>query len=141
MRLVDQAGVEVLEHDECVRLLSTCAVGRLGVVDAGQPVILPVNFLVTDDSIVFRTGAGTKLRHAQGSPACFEVDEIDPATQSGWSVLAVGRLEEVTDYDEAEVRRLRTLPLSPWAEGERSHWLRLVTTRVTGRQVGPATAR
>ena len=106
-------------------------------VDGGQPVILPVNFLLADDAVVFRTAAGTKLRRAHGSPACFEVDDIDTAGRAGWSVLVFGRLEEVTAYDEMEVQRLRDLPLSPWASGDRSHWLRLVATRISGRRVGP----
>ncbi len=69
------------------------------------------------------------------------VDEIDTAARSGWSVLAVGRLEAVTDYDDAEVRRGRTLPLFPWPRGDRPHRLRLVPTRLTGRRVGTGPAR
>ena len=138
MRLVDQAGVEALEHAECVRLLAGSEVGRLGVVDGGQPLILPLNYVLSGDSIVMRTAAGTKLEHAHGSPACLEVDEIETLTHSGWSVLAVGRLEEVTDYDDSEVQLVRTLSLSPWAGGDRPHWLRLVITRLTGRRVGSA---
>ena len=136
MRLVDHAGVELLDVGDCRRLLAGCEVGRLGVVDGGQPVIFPVNYALAGDTVVFRTAEGTKLSHANGAPACFEVDDIDPATHSGWSVLAVGRLEELGPYDEPEAASLRALPLSPWASGERSHWMRLVTTRVSGRRVG-----
>ena len=137
MKLVDHAGAEVLEAEDCRRLLVGCEVGRLGVVDGGQPVIVPVTYALMGDTIVFRTAEGTELRRAHGSPACFEVDDIDPAAHAGWSVLVLGRLEEVTPYDAAEVRRLRALPLSPWASGDRSHWMRLVATRISGRRVGP----
>ncbi len=51
-------------------------------------------------------------------------------------MLAVGRLEEVTEYDGRELERIRTLRVAPWAEGDRSHWMRLVPTRITGRRVG-----
>ena len=70
-----------------------------------------------------------------------DVDDIDTATQQGWSVLVPGRLEEITPYDDIEVRHLRALPLSPWASGERSHWMRLVATRVSGRRAGPDLSR
>ena len=44
---------------------------------------------MTDDSIVFRTGAGTQASARPELARLLRVDEIDPATQSGWSVLAV----------------------------------------------------
>jgi len=138
VNLVDRDGVEVLGHDECLRLITSRGVGRIGIVDSGQPIILPMNYQMVDDTVVMRTSAGTKLQHAQGSAACFEVDEIDATTQAGWSVLAVGRLETITEYDEAKVRAARSLPLSPWAAGERSYWMRLVTQRLTGRRIGSA---
>jgi nitroimidazol reductase NimA-like FMN-containing flavoprotein (pyridoxamine 5'-phosphate oxidase superfamily) len=138
MRLVDRNGVEVLDQEECLRLIATRAVGRIGIVDSGQPIILPMNYFLVGDSVVMRTSSGTKLQHAQGSPACFEVDEIDVTTQAGWSVLAVGRLETITEYDESKVRAARSLPLSPWAAGERPYWMRLVTQRLTGRRVPSA---
>ena len=136
MRLVDRDGVEVLDHDECLRLLASREVGRIGIFDRGQPIILPMNYSMVGDAVIMRTSAGTKLQHAQGSAACFEVDDIDDVTQAGWSVLAVGRLEAITEYDDASVRAARALPLSPWAAGERPHWMRLVTQRLTGRRVG-----
>ena len=137
MRLVDRQGVEVLDHDECLRLLAGREVGRIGIVDGGQPIILPMNYVMVGDTIVMRTSRGTKLEQGRGSAACFEVDEMDLATRAGWSVLAVGHLETITDYDGAEVRAAKTLPLSPWAHGDRPYWMRLVTERLTGRRVGP----
>ena len=136
MRFVDRDGVEVLDHDECLRLIASRNVGRIGIVDSGQPIILPMNYAMVGATILMRTSVGTKLQHAQGSAACFEVDDIDVTTQAGWSVLAVGRLETITEYDDIKVRAARALPLSPWAEGDRPHWIRLVTQRLTGRRVG-----
>ena len=138
MRLVDRDGVEVLDPDECLRLIASRNVGRIGIVDSGQPIILPMNYAMDGDTIVMRTSAGTKLQHAHGSASCFEVDDIDLTSQAGWSVLAVGRLETITEYDDIKHRAVRALPLSPWADGERPHWMRLVTQRLTGRRVGPA---
>ena len=54
---------EIGEH-ECRELLAQAAVGRLGLSADSLPVILPVNFVVDGDSVVFRTGAGLKLSAA-----------------------------------------------------------------------------
>jgi uncharacterized protein len=135
MRFVDsRTGIEILERDECLQLLANDEVGRLGVVNGGAPVILPVNYTLDGESIVIRTEAGTKLNAGPRSPACFEIDWFDRANRRGWSVLVSGRLEEVTPFDGAELERVRQLPVDPWA-GPRFHWLRLVPTRITGRRV------
>lgn len=32
--------------------------------------------------------------------------------------------------------RLHQLPIDPWAGGDKSHWMRLIPDRITGRRVG-----
>ena len=49
MRLVDRDGVEVLDHEECLRLITSRNVGRIGIVDRGQPIILPMNYAMEGD--------------------------------------------------------------------------------------------
>jgi uncharacterized protein len=137
MRLKDdRTGIEVLDRELCRRLLAADEVGRLAVVRGGAPVILPVNYALDGDDIVFRTAPGTKLDAAGRSPACFEIDAFDRATRHGWSVVVSGRLEEVDEFSRRELARLRSLPVSPWAEGDRDHWVRLVPSQITGRRVG-----
>jgi nitroimidazol reductase NimA-like FMN-containing flavoprotein (pyridoxamine 5'-phosphate oxidase superfamily) len=97
--------------------------------------IFPVNYVLDEKAIVFRTAAGTKLDAGPRSRACFEVDCFDRDRRSGWSVVASGRLEEVTHYDSAMFERVRRLPIEPWADGEKRHWMRLVADRITGRAV------
>lgn len=132
MRGVDRTGVEVIDADDCLQLLQRRAVGRLGIVVGGEPLILPVNFAVDGESIVFRTAPGSKLDMGPRAPACFEVDEFDESMRTGWSVLVAGRLEEI-DTDEAG-----DAWVTPWAPGERHHWMRLTPRRVSGRRVRPA---
>jgi nitroimidazol reductase NimA-like FMN-containing flavoprotein (pyridoxamine 5'-phosphate oxidase superfamily) len=127
--------IEVLDPDTCWRLLATDEVGRLALVIGGTPTLFPVNYVLDGTSIVFRTDPGTKLDHVGRSRAAFEVDDIDRARRSGWSVVATGRLEELTHYDAAALERAKELPIDPWAGGERTHWVRLVAERVTGRRV------
>ena len=137
MRTVDaRTGLEWLEREECLRLLAADDVGRLGIVAGSTPAIFPVNYVVDGDSIVFRTDEGTKLDAGPRARACFEIDGFDRARRTGWSVVATGRLEE--EADAGEVERLGRLDLAPWAGGPKSHWMRLVPDRITGRRIGPA---
>ena|SRR5687768_3240589 len=139
MLLVDPVThLEVLDHATCVTLLTEEEIGRIGIVDGNQPLVLPVNYALDGETVVFRTDPGTKLRVAGRGPVAFEVDRFDREHRTGWSVLVKGRLEEVTLYDRpALATRVRELPIAPWAGGEKAHWLRLVPTTVTGRRILP----
>lgn len=139
MNVDARSALRMIDHDECVQLLAAEVVGRLAVIDGGAPAIFPVNYALDGEDIVFRTDPGTKLAAESRAPACFEIDGIDRDAHLGWSVVASGRLEEVTEYNAATLRRLQALPVEPWAGGAKAHWMRLVPTHITGRRVGPAT--
>jgi hypothetical protein len=131
--------LEIIERDECLRLMMTEEVGRVAFVHGGVAEVLPVNYVLDGDAVVFATAPGAKLTSAERGPVTFEVDRVDRATRSGWSVVVHGRADEVTDYDDpAVVDRLRALPLHPWAGGERAHLLRIAPRTITGRRVGRA---
>ena len=132
-----RTGIEWLDREECLALLAGDEIGRLAVLDGGTPVIFPVNYRLDGSAIVIRTDPGTKLDDGPRGRACFEIDHFERADRSGWSVVAVGRLEEVTTYDRNR-EHVRALPIEPWAGGEKAHWLRLVPDRITGRRVGRA---
>jgi uncharacterized protein len=131
----DRRPLAHIDRDECLRLLAGRSVGRLAVVEGGHPIVFPVNYVVTSDEVVFRTDAGAKLLAASRSPVAFQVDEIDEGSHRGWSVLVQGRAEEITDFDPSTVRSLREIPLHPWAAGEKSHWVRIVMSSVSGRRI------
>src|SRR5687767_9942930 len=97
---------EVLSDEECLRLLGREPVGRLGTTSGALPVVLPVNFALDGTRILFMTDPGLKLDAARnGDVACMEVDGYDRWSHRGWSVLATGRLREITDPDEIEIAR------------------------------------
>jgi nitroimidazol reductase NimA-like FMN-containing flavoprotein (pyridoxamine 5'-phosphate oxidase superfamily) len=131
---IDHAGLEVLSFDSCLRLLAAVSIGRVGFVAGGEVVVLPVNFVVDGQNVVFRTASGSKLAAAEdGIPVAFEADSYDDITQSGWSVLVNGRVEVVED--DAEIGRLSQLGLYPWASAlDRPFWIRIRPTSVTGRR-------
>jgi nitroimidazol reductase NimA-like FMN-containing flavoprotein (pyridoxamine 5'-phosphate oxidase superfamily) len=136
MRTVSQhSGIEVLGSDECKRLLAQDVVGRVAVVIGTTPMIFPVNYALDGDDIVMRTMPGSRLDVGQGH-AAFEVDSFDRTTESGWSVLVTGHLEEVTWYQAKDIARLQALTVVPWAAGDRNLWLRLRPGFIAGRIVG-----
>jgi nitroimidazol reductase NimA-like FMN-containing flavoprotein (pyridoxamine 5'-phosphate oxidase superfamily) len=137
MQLLDaRTGLERLTHAECLSLLADDEIGRLAFAVGGTAEIFPINYVLDGETIVFRTDPGTKLSNGPGSRATFEIDDFDRASRSGWSVIAVGRLEEVTDFDARTLARVRELGVDPWA-GDKQHWLRLLIERTSGRRLSP----
>jgi uncharacterized protein len=135
----DHAGLEILPFDECLRLLASVPVGRVGFFADGELVVLPVNHVIDGQDPVFRTAHGSKLSAAEGQNlAAFEADHYDEQARTGWSVLVIGRAEVV--YDEAEVQRLNRRGLHPWVTAvQRPFWIRIRATSVSGRRT-PATS-
>jgi uncharacterized protein len=131
---VDRNGLEVLSRDECLRLLGTAALGRVAVTTAALPTILPVNFRFDGQHILIRTGRGTKLAAAtRNAVVAFEVDEVEPTTREGWSVVVTGVARELTDPDE--LAEAQTPALERWAVGE-DHWVVAISTEmVSGRRL------
>jgi nitroimidazol reductase NimA-like FMN-containing flavoprotein (pyridoxamine 5'-phosphate oxidase superfamily) len=128
-------GMDVLSSDECKELLRGEVAGRIGFVDAGQPIILPVNYAFVADSILFRTSAGSKLDVARRSAqVAFEIDEWDADSRSGWSVLAKGRADEITD--DWFVALSERFGVEPWADSiPRDHWVRISIDELSGRWI------
>ena len=130
--------VEELDREECLRLLATQSVGRVAMSKPGwAPHVVPLNYLLLRDSIVFRTGRGTKQRLLLTEPVSFEVDFVDSFHQVGWSVLVQGLAYQLSSW-EIEVEDLHVEPFAP---GKKDYWARLVPQSITGRRIGlPAAA-
>jgi uncharacterized protein len=126
--------LETLDRAECLRLLETAPVGRIGVGIGGLPAVLPVNFTVVGDRIVFRTVPGTKLDAATAhAVVAFEVDDYAADGSSGWSVMVQGLCAEVVD--PAERALLAASPLRAWAfDDAATRFVRIDLSFVTGRR-------
>ena len=125
---------EILDDDECLRLLAREPVGRIALTAAALPVVLPVNFVTVDRTIVFASDPGLKLEAARaGQIACLEVDGYEVLDHSGWSVLATGRLAEITDAER--LIAAHKLPLSPWALSHPEHFVELSIELLSGRRI------
>lgn len=127
--------IEELPREECLRLLKQESyVGRVGFIVEGQPMVLPVNYLAEEGSVVFCTAPGTKLSAlAGGAPVAFEVDANRSLYQSGWSVLVRGTAREVVDEHELDL--LRRGPLKSWATPSSEHWIRIAIDEISGRRI------
>lgn len=131
----DHAGLETIPLDDCLRLLASVPLGRVGFLSDGEVVVLPVNHAVAGQDVVFRTTLGSKLSAAESeNTVTFEADHYDPRRRAGWSVLVTGRAEMV--YDDAEIEALDRLGLEPWPDAvDRSFWVRIRATALTGRRL------
>jgi hypothetical protein len=89
--------------------------------------------------VVFNTRKGAKFAAAVADTVvAFEVDRIDEAGRTGWTVTMTGRSSVVTRPDE--IARLEWLGVDPWLP-DREYYVRVHTRDVTGRRIaGPGDA-
>lgn len=135
-----QMVLEEIDRDDCLKLLQSQSMGRLAVADHGAypPHIVPVNFIVEGDQVIFRSNFGLKFQLSvlAEHSVSFEADLVDAEGHMAWSVVVQGRAELLNQEE------IDALPhgawLHPWAPGERKEWVRIVPYTVTGRRVRPA---
>jgi hypothetical protein len=131
---LDSAGLEILSRAECLSLLDSVPIGRVAFTARALPAIQPVNFVRDGNTVVIKTGAGSKLSAAtRNTVVAFEADTFDLETKAGWSVVIVGHSSVVTN--PTEISRLSRLPLQPWTPAARDHFIRITIEEINGRRV------
>ncbi len=126
--------LRTLSPVECFDLLEPGGVGRVGFASPDGIVMLPVNFAVTDKTLIFRTAPDTQLALHADAQISFEVDHLDEEFHEGWSVLVHGHAHLVKD--EREVQHLeRRTHLESWAGGARDVYVRIAPSRISGRLI------
>jgi nitroimidazol reductase NimA-like FMN-containing flavoprotein (pyridoxamine 5'-phosphate oxidase superfamily) len=126
-----------LTATECEELLRQSQVGRVAVCSPDGPHVVPVNYVLLDQALVFRTSPYSVVgTHGRDAVVALEIDQVDEAHEAGWSVLARGRAVAVTDPDDvAAIRQAWSAP--PWAAGMRTLYLRMARPELTGRRLAP----
>ncbi len=132
--------VEELTEAEALRLIAQTEVGRIGFTGRFGPVVLPVNYKLLDGTVVFRTEVGSPLGedlHTGITDAeyrvAFEVDQLDPAARTGWSVLIQGAAHFMTqDAERAAVARAG---VDPWVGGDKDVYIQIKPTLISGRRI------
>jgi nitroimidazol reductase NimA-like FMN-containing flavoprotein (pyridoxamine 5'-phosphate oxidase superfamily) len=119
-----------MSREECFERLNAEVLGRVGFNDDLGPVVLPVNYRIREGSVIIATGLETAFaRFAVGKLVALEVEDVDPFTESGWTVLVRGCAEMVPHDGMPETEERPR----PWAEGPRPLLIRIVPETVTGR--------
>ena len=126
--------MERMQRPECLQRLAGQAVGRVAVTAQALPAIIPVNYVLDDQSIVFRTDADGLLAHAcDESVVAFEVDDMAADGSGGWSVLVVGVAHLLDGSQAARAAQLDVV--SAMGQGRNQH-VSIDISRVSGRRVG-----
>ncbi|MFC7619415.1 pyridoxamine 5'-phosphate oxidase family protein [Microlunatus sp. GCM10028923] len=130
-----QGSFRPIPAEECLVLLRSQVIGRIGWTDDDGLQLLPVTYALHDRTIVFRTSPYGPLAglHRQ-QPAVFEVDAFDASTRTGWSVVVHGRARGITDPGDL-VAVWRAKDPVPWAPGTRNLFIAVTLDQITGRTV------
>lgn len=128
-------GSQLLDAAEAMQLLADAEYGRVVFSLNALPAVRPVNHVVDDGRIIIRarlTSAISKaVRAADGVVVAYEADSIDPEARAGWSVVATGFANTVTDPDRiARCERL----LHPWVNHADSV-ISIEPTMITGLRI------
>jgi hypothetical protein len=106
----------------------------VGLVVEGLAYVLPVNYVLANNFVVFRTARGSSFdRMARDRALTFEIDHVDPGFHAGWSVMAIGwgvDLERIV-----EEHTLEALGLRPWGMNTRPGWVGIRIDELTGRRI------
>jgi hypothetical protein len=129
----ESGAMEVLDAEQCWELLRSVEVGRLAIAAAGDVDIFPINFVIDDGALVFRTAEGTKLVEiVLAGRVAFEVDGYEPEHDRAWSVVVKGRAENLEKFED--LYHAQDLPLYSWNASPKERFVRLRPDRLTGRR-------
>lgn len=119
-----------------MELLATEDIGRVAVVFDHYPHVFPVHYRLDDYVVVFRAQPGTRSVQAHHHNVGFEVDRLDPASGTGWTVLVLGMAENIAGrHPDVVTERAQKLDVGSWVDGE--SWLvRIVAAHITGWRIG-----
>ena len=123
-----------IDKAECLELLAGHTVGRVAYCDDLGPVVLPVNYVVDQATVLIQISPHSTLAtHLRSARASFEIDDFDDYNQSGWSVLVRGNAAYIETADLPDDDR----PVA-WPEGQRTLHVRITPQDISGRRLLPA---
>jgi nitroimidazol reductase NimA-like FMN-containing flavoprotein (pyridoxamine 5'-phosphate oxidase superfamily) len=124
----------ILTKSECFEHLSQVSLGRIATSIDALPVILPVHFVLSDESVLFPAVTGSILDAATtGTVIAFQADAQEALSADFWSVLIQGIASSVSDGPGHAQGRVT--PLEPQPDVQRKlHMVRIEASIVSGRR-------
>ncbi|MCK0112169.1 pyridoxamine 5'-phosphate oxidase family protein [Ornithinimicrobium sp. F0845] len=121
-----------MDEATCWEFLRGQELGRLGYHLVDEVHIVPVNYVVDGQRLIFRTTPGSKLLGlVMHSDVAFEIDGMH-GEGAAWSVLARGRARIL---EGEEKREAEALPLRPWTGGAKFTIVAIDVESVSGRRM------
>lgn len=118
-----------LSIERCWDLLRSDEFGRLAFRMTDEVHLVPVNYAVDGETLLFRTGAGNKLLGLTMHPeVVFEIDSYTEADATSVIVRGVAR-----QLEEDEEHRAENVPLRPWVNTPKYNVVEIRPTEITGR--------
>ncbi|WP_162242906.1 pyridoxamine 5'-phosphate oxidase family protein [Leifsonia sp. Root112D2] len=123
--------IRELTHVECWKILGDSGIGHLAL--RAQPVgvdIMPINYLVNERQLFFRSAPGTKLEDIVLHPHV--AIQIERLQEGRWfSVVLKGTATRLAADDDIEVSGI--LHLVPAQPGDKFNYVRIIPDAITGR--------
>lgn len=125
------SAVDVLGEEASWHLLASSDLGRLAVSFDGGVDIFPINYVVADRVIFFRTAPGSKLVDIAKYPiVALESDGTHDRRR--WSVVVKGSAERLGL--DADIEASGVLSLYSHSPTEKWNYVRITASTITGRQ-------
>ncbi|PMC62655.1 pyridoxamine 5-phosphate oxidase [Corynebacterium xerosis] len=125
--------IQNLSDEESLELLATKTFGRLVVRRKDDMDLFPLNYLVHEGEIYFRTAEGSKLFSLTlNNDVLFEADNVDGDSQEAWSVVVKGTARTLTS--NAEIEAADQLPLKPWLPTLKYNYVVVSPNEISGRK-------
>ena len=126
-----ESALEILGEEESWHLLASADLARLAVsIDDGVD-IFPINYVVADRVIFFRTAPGSKLMDLTAHPiVALETDGTH--NRRRWSVVVKGSAVRLGSDEEIEASGV--LSLHSLMPTEKWNYVRITVSSITGRQ-------
>lgn len=125
--------IQNLSGEESLELLATKTFGRLVVRRNDDMDLFPLNYLVHEGEIYFRTAEGSKLFSLTlNNDVLFEADNVDGDSQEAWSVVVKGTARTLTS--NAEIEAADQLPLKPWLPTLKYNYVVVSPNEISGRK-------
>jgi nitroimidazol reductase NimA-like FMN-containing flavoprotein (pyridoxamine 5'-phosphate oxidase superfamily) len=126
---IDEDVMTELTTERCWELLRGDEFGRLAFRMVDEVHIVPINYAVDDETILFRTAEGNKLLGLTMHPQiAFEIDSFGEDEAHSVTVRGTARRLE-----EDEEHRAEQLPLRPWVNTLKYNVVEITPIEITGR--------